>query len=185
MPQFEQIAWPIRIGLIGDTHVHTSDWRVPRWIDEAFDGVDLILHLGDVCHPSVLEALARIAPVRAVVGNNDVSSLREQLPSRLLLQSGDVRIGVVHGHEPVESPWRTAKARAEAQFAGFVQVGIYGHSHWPEVRQTPGTLLLVNPGSPLQPRRSNRRCVGMLTIDDTIDARLIDAPPLGIATQLP
>lgn len=185
MPQFEPIAWPIRIGLIGDTHVHAPDWRVPRWIDEAFDGVDLIVHVGDVCHPSVLEALARIAPVQAVVGNNDPPELQRELPSRLLLQSGDVRIGVIHGHQPVESPWRTARARAEAQFAGFVQVGIYGHSHWPEVRQTAGTLLLVNPGSPLQPRRSQRRCVGVLSITETVAARLIDAPPLGIASQLP
>lgn len=178
MLRFETLTWPVTIGLIGDTHVAHDDWRVPDWITGAFRDVDLILHLGDVCHPSVLIALKALAPVRAVRGNNDPPELAERLPAQRWLQAGPVSIGVLHGHEPVLPQQRTARERALAAFTGVVHVGVYGHSHWPEVVQHPGGLLLVNPGSPTQPRRSNRRCVGILTITDTIAARLVEGPPV-------
>ena len=45
----------------------------------AFAGVDLILHGGDLVAPEVLDLLARIAPVEAVGGNNDPPELCARL----------------------------------------------------------------------------------------------------------
>jgi uncharacterized protein len=56
----------IRIGLISDTH------GLLRPQAMAFlAGSDHIVHAGDICDDSILKALATIAPVTAVLGNND------------------------------------------------------------------------------------------------------------------
>ncbi len=62
----------MRIVLLADTHIpdgsaRTLDDRVLR----AADAADLILHAGDVTGPELLAGLADLAPVRAVLGNND------------------------------------------------------------------------------------------------------------------
>ena len=54
------------IGVVADTHGHLRAEVV-----RALKGVDLIIHAGDIGKPEVLEALGRIAPVRAVRGNMD------------------------------------------------------------------------------------------------------------------
>jgi len=64
----------LRIGLISDTH----DLLRPEAL--AFlAGSDRIVHAGDVCRPEVLDALAAIAPVPAVRGNNDRGSWASRL----------------------------------------------------------------------------------------------------------
>ncbi len=54
------------VGVISDTH-----GLLRPEVAAAFAGVSLILHAGDVGGPSLLEALAAIAPVEAVFGNVD------------------------------------------------------------------------------------------------------------------
>jgi putative phosphoesterase len=54
------------IGVISDTH-----GLVRREVIEAFRGVELIIHAGDVGRPEVLTALQAVAPVVAVRGNVD------------------------------------------------------------------------------------------------------------------
>ena len=55
----------MRIGVLSDTH----DLLRPEAL-EALAGCECILHAGDISGPAVLDRLARIAPVRAVRGNN-------------------------------------------------------------------------------------------------------------------
>ena len=54
------------IGVISDTHglLHAE-------VERAFEGVELILHAGDIGSAEVLDGLRAIAPVVAVRGNND------------------------------------------------------------------------------------------------------------------
>ena len=59
-------AFRARIGVISDTH-----GLVRPEVARAFDGVDLILHAGDVGTAEVLKELSSIARVIAVRGNND------------------------------------------------------------------------------------------------------------------
>lgn len=56
----------IIVGLISDTH-----GLVRPEASEALQVSDFIIHVGDIGNPTVLELLARIAPVTAVRGNVD------------------------------------------------------------------------------------------------------------------
>ena len=55
-----------RIDIISDTHGYLS----PALLDE-LKGADLIIHAGDLTSEMDYEHLCTIAPVRAVLGNND------------------------------------------------------------------------------------------------------------------
>lgn len=55
-----------RIDIISDTHGYLS----PALLDE-LEGADLIIHAGDLTSEMDYEHLRTIAPVRAVLGNND------------------------------------------------------------------------------------------------------------------
>jgi len=57
---------PTVVGLVSDTHgLFRPELRA------ALDGVDLIIHAGDVGGADVLRQLSEIAPVEAVSGNVD------------------------------------------------------------------------------------------------------------------
>jgi uncharacterized protein len=125
-----------RIGLISDTH------NLVR--PEALDylaGCDMIIHAGDICAPTVLEALARIAPVTAVRGNNDAGDWAAALPAQTTLTVQQVRILIVHDIADVDRTLRDAG----------IGVVVTGHSHKPLIDQRDG-VLYVNPGS-AGPRR--------------------------------
>ena len=66
---------PIRIGLISDTHGLLRPEAI-----RALQGVDRIIHAGDIGSPQILEQLGRIAPVVAVHGNNDQGAWADALP---------------------------------------------------------------------------------------------------------
>ena len=75
----------MRIGLISDTH------NLLRPEALAFlAGSDHIVHGGDICDPAILAALAAIAPVSAVRGNNDRGEWAERLCESELVQAGEV-----------------------------------------------------------------------------------------------
>ena len=61
----------MRIGLLSDTHLPNERRTLWDEVRTAFQGVDLILHAGDIVHPMVLDWLQEIAPVLAAQGNND------------------------------------------------------------------------------------------------------------------
>jgi len=56
----------MRIGLISDTHIPTATKELWPQIYEAFRGVDLIMHAGDLMVPEVIDWLEEVAPVMAV-----------------------------------------------------------------------------------------------------------------------
>ena len=64
------------IGLISDTHVGAKRDSLPERVFELFHGVDLIVHAGDITQKKVLDELDTIAPVVAVLGNNDKLDLK-------------------------------------------------------------------------------------------------------------
>jgi len=124
------------IGVISDTH-----GLVRPEVLEIFNGVDLIIHAGDIGGRAVLETLETIAPVMAVRGNNDRESWSDHIPHSQVIEHGSSLIYVLHelahlDHDP-----------AVANFS----VVIYGHSHRPLIETKKGVLYL-NPGS-AGPRR--------------------------------
>ena len=81
------------VGLVSDTH-----GLVRPEIFDALDGVELILHAGDVGGRAVLDELSAIAPVRAVYGNTDVPG-EPGLAASLDLKFDGLTVHVSHGHE--------------------------------------------------------------------------------------
>ena len=74
----------MRIGLISDTHIPEAGEELPREVFQAFKGVDLIMHAGDMHVIQVLDWLESLAPVVGALGNGDepdvVSKFRPGLP---------------------------------------------------------------------------------------------------------
>jgi len=126
----------LRIGLISDTH------GLLRPEALAFlEGSDFIVHGGDIGNAGILEALARIAPLTVVRGNNDREAWADRIAETELLTFGDVRLYAIHDLAQIDIDPRAAGVR----------VVVSGHSHKPNVEERDG-VLYVNPGS-AGPRR--------------------------------
>ncbi|CAN7189035.1 metallophosphoesterase family protein [Variovorax sp. LjRoot290] len=125
-----------RIGLISDTH------GLLRPEALAFlRGCEHIVHGGDIGDASILEALAAIAPLTAVRGNNDRGAWAEAVPDTALVEFGGLRLYAIHD---------LAQLDIDPAAAG-VRVVVSGHSHRPRTEERDG-VLYVNPGS-AGPRR--------------------------------
>lgn len=125
-----------RIGLISDTH------GLLRPEALAFlRGCDHIVHGGDIGPPAILDALAALAPLTAVRGNNDTADWAAALPETATLQLAGVRLHVLHD----------LKRLALDPAAAGIDAVIAGHSHRPRIDMQ-GGVLYVNPGS-AGPRR--------------------------------
>jgi putative phosphoesterase len=143
-------VWVV-IGVISDTH-----GLLRPEVFEALEGVELILHAGDVCGRDVLIELATIAPVRAVYGNCDPPG-DPGLAAAVDLTIEGHSIHVSHGHECGSPTPDKLLAHYEAD------VIIYGHTHKPLVERA-GSRLVLNPGA-AGPRRFNLKpSVGRLTV---------------------
>ena len=128
------------IGLVSDTHNLVRPEIFP-----ALEGVELILHAGDVGGRAVIDELSAIAPVRAVYGNTDMPG-EPGLQAHLALVIDGLSIHVSHGHEVGGSP--TAEKLLSRYTADII---VFGHTHKPLVERA-GTRLVVNPGA-AGPRR--------------------------------
>src|SRR5438270_14047661 len=84
-----------KIGVISDTHIPHFK-KLPGAIWEHFDGVELIIHAGDLSVLSVIAELESIAPVVAVQGNVEEQEVIEKLPVKREVVVGHCRIGIVH-----------------------------------------------------------------------------------------
>jgi len=147
-----------RIGVISDTHGLLRPQAA-----RALAGVDLILHAGDVGKPEVLEALARIAPVRAVRGNNDAGDWAERLPPTELVRVGESSVYVVH---------EIADLDVDPASDGIAAV-VSGHSHRPSSERRDGVLYL-NPGSAGPRRFKLPVSLALMTVSDaSVDAELV------------
>jgi uncharacterized protein len=149
----------MRVGLISDTH------GLLRPAALAFlAGSDHIVHGGDVCDASVLEALAAIAPVTAVRGNNDHGAWASRLPETALFPLGEILVYAVHDLDRLD---------IDPGAAG-VQVVVSGHSHRPLVERREG-VLFVNPGSAGPRRFTLPISLGELTIAGrVVSARIVE-----------
>lgn len=148
----------MRVGVLSDTHIPSRAPGIPSRVAEAFEGVDLILHAGDVSVRAALDDLAALAPVHAVAGNIDDASLQAALPVQLRLDIGGVTVGMVHD----SGPSKGRRERMRRRFPG-ARVVVYGHSHMPVVEDRDG-LMLLNPGSACDPRQAKVPTVAILEI---------------------
>ncbi len=137
----------MRVVVLADTHLRGGIERLPERLRDDLGRCDAILHAGDMLDGDVLTALARHAPLYAVLGNND-AALAGQVPDELVIELAGVRIALVHDAGPrVGRDTRLADRFPDAQLV------VYGHSHVPDDRIGLRGQRLFNPGSPTQRRR--------------------------------
>jgi putative phosphoesterase len=146
-----------RIGVISDTH-----GTVAPSLFEIFDGVELILHSGDLGNDSVLIELEAIAPVSAVSGNVDGEPHPTRRPLERQLTTPAGRIAMTHGHL-LKAP-AVRKDLLVAYFSPFgPDIIIYGHTHVPFLGEVVG-VTLFNPGVAGRVRASSPPSVGLITV---------------------
>ena len=152
----------MRIGVISDTHGMFDGTVV-----ELFDGVEAIIHAGDIGKLEVISRLEQIAPVIAVEGNNDwfnrfpTESIRKLAGHTVLIRH---IFGELHQLRDEE---RKVLDRVRPD------VVVFGHSHRPYVEKI-GRTILFNPGSAGPRRFSLPRTVGLLSLEENhVDAEII------------
>ena len=131
----------VKLGIISDTH-----GLLRPEVPPALAGVDRILHIGDVGKISILEDLAKIAPVTAVRGNIDREGPCAKLPETdvVLIENPpgpSLYIYLLHDLKTLHLD------PAAAKFAAV----LHGHTHVPNYVTKKG-VLYFNPGS-CGPRR--------------------------------
>jgi putative phosphoesterase len=158
------------LGIVSDTHLPRFGLALPRALVAGLreQGVDRILHCGDLTDLLAVDLLTAIAPVEAVAGNNDGEAIRTRFGRKKILTIDGVRIGMVHGDSGAHAAQRNA---VDAFAAESVDVICFGHSHRP-VREQRGTTLLLNPGSPTDKRMNPRYSYATLRVDA---GRIVDS----------
>ena len=157
----------MRVAILSDTHAPRFWKRCPDAVAGHLEGVDLILHAGDVCRATVLEELAAFAPVRAVLGNNDTPDVAAWgAPETLELDLDGLAVAMVHDAGPAQG--RTERLRRRFPRAELV---VFGHSHIP-LDQAGDGVRIFNPGSPTDRRRQPRGTMGLLRVEG---GRLLEA----------
>ena len=147
-----------RVGVVADTHCPEFLEKLPDRLFDVLEGVDLVLHAGDIDSAETLSALRRLGRVEAVRGDHD-RALPNLPASREVTVEGK-RIVVVHGQrsrwleEPNTLLWTLSLGyyrphgglpRALRRRFPFADVIVYGHTHRARAETIEGALLF-NPG---------------------------------------
>ena len=139
------------IGLLTDTHVRISGHRVslstltsselPHQVREAFRGVDLILHAGDIYSLPILDDLETIAPVLAAEGDDEPfeTTIDKRVKPTQTITVDGVTIWMSHYGEWTEDSKKKPP-----------DIIVYGHTHHSKLEDRNGTIR-INPGSPTFP----------------------------------
>lgn len=151
----------VQLLVLADTHVPDGSGRsLDERVLAAAERADAVLHAGDVTGAELLASLDRLAPVHAVLGNND-TGLRGRLPERLELDLDGVRVAMVH-----DGGARQRRGERFTRWFPDADLVVFGHSHLPEHERGPGDQRRFNPGSPTQRRRAPSRTYGWLEVRD-------------------
>ena len=180
----------MKIGLISDTQVPSAELS-PN-LRKAFEGVDLILHAGDILIPACLDHLEEIAPVMAVetgaerqfsgdsrvaehhrvveAEGHSIGMVHElSIPHIIALE---VLPGVIESRFPADASLPDALAQV---FGAEVDVVVCGFSHISFIEEHQG-IMIINPGSATWPnQRVMPGTVAVLELTpDSREARIID-----------
>lgn len=149
------------VGVISDTH-----GRLDARAYDALADCDHIIHAGDIGDPAILRELETLAPVTAVLGNNDFPEYGSAVSRYARPRIEGVSFLVAHYPQDV----RISLAGTSALAPGdpVPQVRIHGHAHVPQLEtgsEARPSDMLFCPGSASCPRGGFPRCVGKLVVD--------------------
>ena len=165
-----------RVGIVSDTHGVLS-----RELLRALEGCDFIIHAGDIGDASILKRLETVAPVTAVLGNNDYDLFAPDV------QRPDVRSPAAqhpavrrYAHPVIDGVrFLVAHRPNEVRLAGgrmgdlapgdpLPDVCVHGHTHIPEIKtkgEAAPAKLIACPGSASFPRGGYPETIAMLEIE--------------------
>ena len=143
----------MKIGVISDTHGYL-DPKIPG----LFAGVGHILHAGDIGDAFIPFQLEQIAPVTAVLGNNDLDLHFKETETAVLAGRKFLAHHIVNPHAPAEK----LKARLAREKPDVV---VFGHTHR-KFCETIGGILFFNPGYAGKPKLGTQRGAAILHCDE-------------------
>jgi hypothetical protein len=151
----------MRLLVISDTHRSLAN--VYKVINDIYDMIDGIIHLGDVADDvALIKHRFPDLPVYNVLGNCDWGDTSAKEEAVLNIEGK--RIFITHGHNyGVNSGIYRLSLRGREVKADCC---LYGHTHVPLVEYD-GDMVIMNPGSLSQPRGGSRYSYGMLIIDES------------------
>ena len=160
----------MRIGILSDTHGLLRDEVV-----KALDGVDHIIHAGDIDRKEVIDLLVSIAPVTVVRGNAD-KDWAEHIPMSASIDLSGKRFYVIHN-----------KAKIDSDLSGY-DVIVYGHSHKYSYTEKDGQIWF-NPGccGKRKPGQEISLAIAEITGEDIIFEKVVidNSGPVIDSSSLP
>ena len=149
------------IGVISDTH-----GRLPLAAYEALADCDHIIHAGDICDPGILRELETLAPVTAVLGNNDYPEYGPDVGRYARLTVDGVRFLVAHYPRDVRISAFGSGALAPGD--PIPDVCVHGHTHIANIswgKEVRPAQYVVCPGSVSWPRGGNPPSIAKIEVD--------------------
>jgi uncharacterized protein len=157
----------MKIVVMSDTHLTKPTDEFKEVCTRFCDGADMVIHLGDWERVELLNYLEQY-PLEAVSGNMDDLYIRDRLPSKKIVKVGGFRLGLIHG-------WGSSggiRQRIALELPG-VDAILFGHTHQPLLHREEG-LLWFNPGSVFMGRGTHRKTIGIIRIEDRIEAEIVE-----------
>ena len=166
---------PLNIGLISDTHIPEARAELWPQVYQAFDGVDMIFHAGDIHDLWLLDTLEEVAPLYSARGNGeDGSGGRPVQPEdprvryAWLLELEGLWVGLTHYVPVPERPPNFTMQRWVERFfpERKPDVIVSGDTHREAIEWVDG-IYCVNPGSPTYPHNYDTQfgTIGFLRLD--------------------
>lgn len=153
-----------KIGVVSDTHGDISGAVIAM---KKILPLDFIIHLGDYVEDGQLIEEKVGVPVIGIKGNCDFQST---LPEDRLLEIGDKKIFLTHGHR-YDVKWNYHKLF----YKGLeleADVVLFGHTHV-ATRFIEEGMLLMNPGSISKPRGREEKTFALLEVGIEIKAEIM------------
>ena len=151
------------VGVISDTHGYLSPEAYAALAD-----CDYIIHAGDIGGMAIVRELETLAPVVAVLGNNDAPS---DYPSSIGRFARPVIDGVhfLVAHYPRDVRINFAGSSALSPGDPIPEVCIHGHTHAPKLEWGKAAYpahYLLNPGTTTRPRSGSPRTLARILIEE-------------------
>ena len=152
------------VGIISDTHGRLSGQAYAALAD-----CDHIIHAGDIGGPDILRELRTLAPVTAVLGNNDFAEYGTDVGRFGRVTIEGVKFQVAHYPHDVELSRLGNRALEPGE--PIPDVCVHGHTH--RIRLDYGSAArpaqyIVNPGSASRPRGGTPASIAKVEVADGV-----------------
>jgi len=161
----------MKVGILSDSHDR------PGAVEGALslfrsEKVDVVLHLGDVCVPEMLEVLRDSGlPLIGIFGNNDYDRAGLQEATGGAFREGPAVITL--GERRVAMAHSFRELQPELEGPVNFDLVLFGHTHRPMTMRV-GKALVINPGESCGLTHGSATCA---VVDlDTMEARILAIP---------